>query len=605
MKDEKNYSLLSHNTFGIDARCARYVEASTVCEVVSFVKLFDMFSNDLFVIGGGSNLLFTGDYAGTVFHSAILGMSVVGEDTDNVLLRVGSGEVWDDVVAYCVANGMYGAENLSAIPGEAGASAVQNIGAYGAEVKDIIYKVEAVEIATGSTVEIMADDCDYSYRHSRFKTDWKNRYIITHVTYRLSKQYNPRLDYGNIRSELVARGIVNPTAYQLRQVIVDIRNAKLPNPKVEGNAGSFFMNPIVERDCYEKLVVQYPDMPHYDVDADRVKIPAGWMIDRCGWKGKTVGHAGVHSRQALVLVNRGGAEGKDIINLCNLVRADVKRTFGIDIHPEVNFIGEAVKNSFNHKRAKLTFLGTGTSCGVPTIGCQCEVCTSSDSRDSRLRSSAMIETDDTRVIIDCTPDFRQQMMHREFRKIDGVLVTHSHYDHVGGTDDVRPFCVFGDINIYANEKAVEGMHQMLPYCFAEHLYPGVPKLNLHTIAPHQEIMIGDIPVFPITVMHAKLPILGYRFGNRLAYITDMKSISPEEEQYVKCVDTLVVNALRLEEEHQSHILLDEAVEFAKRIGARHTYFIHMSHHIGLHEHTCTMLPEGMSLAYDGLEVEWD
>lgn len=254
---------------------------------------------------------------------------------------------------------------------------------------------------------------------------------------------------------------------------------------------------------------------------------------------------------------------------------------------------------------KLTFLGTGTSCGVPTIGCQCEVCTSSDPHDSRLRCSAMIETASTRVVIDCTPDFRQQMMQREFRKIDGILVTHCHYDHVGGTDDVRPFCVFGDINIYGNAQAVEGMRQMLPYCFAEHLYPGVPKLSLHTIEPHREFAVGDISVMPFTVMHAKLPILGYRFGNSLAYITDMKSIAPEEEQHVYGVDTLVVNALRLTEEHQSHILLDEAIEFAERVGARRTYFVHMSHHIGLHESTCAMLPEGMTLAYDGLEVELD
>lgn len=338
MKDVKDYSLLSHNTFGIAASCGRFVEAATADEVVRFVKSYSAGSGGLLVIGGGSNLLLTGDYKGTVFHSDIRGMNIVGEDAEHVLLRVGSGEVWDDVVAHCVANGMYGAENLSAIPGEAGASAVQNIGAYGAEVKDIIYNVEAVEIATGNTVEIMAEDCDYSYRHSRFKSEWKDKFIITYVSYRLSKRYSPRLDYGNIRAELADKGIVNPTAEQLRQVITDIRNAKLPDPKVEGNAGSFFMNPIVARSHYESLVEQYPDMPHYDVDADRVKIPAGWMIDRCGWKGKTVGRAGVHSRQALVLVNRGGAEGKEIIHLCNLVRADVKAKFGIDIYPEVNFV---------------------------------------------------------------------------------------------------------------------------------------------------------------------------------------------------------------------------------------------------------------------------
>lgn len=240
---------------------------------------------------------------------------------------------------------------------------------------------------------------------------------------------------------------------------------------------------------------------------------------------------------------------------------------------------------------------------MPTIGCQCEVCTSGDPRDNRLRCSVMIETESTRVVIDCTPDFRQQMLRVPFRKIDGVLVTHAHYDHVGGTDDVRPFCVFGDINIYANAEAVEGMHELLPYCFKEKLYPGVPHLRLHTVEPHATFNIGDIAVTPFTVMHAKLPIFGYRFGDKLAYITDMKSISPEEGRYVYGVDTLVVNALRLSEEHISHILLDEAVEFAKRVNARRTYFIHMSHHIGLHESTCAMLPQGMTLAYDGLEIE--
>lgn len=251
----------------------------------------------------------------------------------------------------------------------------------------------------------------------------------------------------------------------------------------------------------------------------------------------------------------------------------------------------------------MTFLGTGTSCGVPTIGCTCEVCASSDPRDSRLRCSAMLETDTTRVLIDCTPDFRQQMLKREFRKIDGILVTHSHYDHVGGTDDVRPFCVFGDIDIYANAQAVEGMRQMLPYCFAEHLYPGVPKLHLHTARPHRQFMIGDIPVLPFTVRHARLPIFGYRFGDRLAYITDMKRITPGEERYVNGVETLVVNALRIKEKHQSHILLGEAVAFASRIGAGRTFFVHMSHHIGLHEQTNKLLPRGMTLAYDGLEIE--
>ena len=184
----------------------------------------------------------------------------------------------------------------------------------------------------------MARDCQYAYRSSRFKSDWKNKYIITHVTYKLSRQFDPRLDYGNIRDELQKRNIANPTAIQLRQVIIDIRNSKLPDPKVEGNAGSFFMNPIVGRSKFDALKAQYPTMPYYDVDADNVKIPAGWLIDQCGWKGKTVGRAGVHSKQALVLVNRGGATGNEIVSLCKMIVEDVKNKYGVELVPEVNIV---------------------------------------------------------------------------------------------------------------------------------------------------------------------------------------------------------------------------------------------------------------------------
>jgi len=235
-----------------------------------------------------------------------------------------------------VADGLYGAENLSLIPGEVGASAVQNIGAYGAEVKDLITTVEAVEVGTGRIVHFTNAQCEYAYRQSRFKRDWKNRFFITHVTYRLCRTFVPHLDYGNIKAALAEKGIVVPTAIELRQAIIDIRKAKLPDPKMEGNAGSFFMNPIVQRSKFEALLAFYPDMPHYIIDADRVKIPAGWMIEQCGWKGKTLGRAGVHHKQALVLVNKGGAEGRDVLALCRRIQADVKAKFGIDIYPEVN-----------------------------------------------------------------------------------------------------------------------------------------------------------------------------------------------------------------------------------------------------------------------------
>lgn len=338
MRDLRDYSLLGHNTFGIDARCLRFLEFDSVAEAQRVARTVSTSALPLLIVGGGSNLLLTTDFPGIVVHSAIKGCEVVAEDAHTVCLRVGSGETWDDLVAHCVANGWHDAENLSLIPGEVGASAVQNIGAYGAEACDLIKQVEAVNISTGEVVAIAAADCAYGYRQSRFKQEWKNQFLITHVTFRLSRTFEPRLDYGNIREELECRGIVVPTPQDLRQVIIDIRRRKLPDPEVEGNAGSFFMNPVVSREKFETLFAQYPQMPHYYVDETHEKIPAGWMIDQCGWKGRTLGRAGVHAKQALVLVNKGGATGADIVRLSDSIRQDVSARFGIDIHPEVNIV---------------------------------------------------------------------------------------------------------------------------------------------------------------------------------------------------------------------------------------------------------------------------
>lgn len=337
MKDLSDYSLKGHNTFGMDVKCRRFVEFDTEDELRRIVSGLTPADEPLFVIGGGSNILFTGDYAGTVLHSAIKGTQVSKVD-GNVFLRCGSGVVWDNVVKLCVDNGLYGAENLSLIPGEVGASAVQNIGAYGVEAKDLIYKIEAIEIKTGLKREFLNEECDYSYRWSKFKGEWKNRFVITYVTYKLSDVFVPHLQYGNIASELENRGITAPTVAQMRNVIIEIRQAKLPDPSVEGNAGSFFTNPIVDNAKYEQLVAEFGSVPHYKVGDDKVKIPAGWMIEQCGWKGKSLGNAGVHSRQALVLVNKGGAEGKEVLRLCEAVRKAVMDKFGVEINPEVNII---------------------------------------------------------------------------------------------------------------------------------------------------------------------------------------------------------------------------------------------------------------------------
>lgn len=337
MKDFYDFNLKEHNTFGIDVKCRRFIEFGSVDELLQIVNSLTDADKPLLVLGGGSNMLFTADYEGTVLHSAIKGHVAVQTD-EGIMLRCGSGEVWDDIVSLCVSNRMYGAENLSLIPGDVGASAVQNIGAYGAEAKDIILKVEAVDLQTGKMCEFTNEECEYAYRKSKFKGEWRNRFVITYVTYQLSEVFCPCLDYGNIRAELEKRNIKVPTAEQLRNVIIDIRNEKLPDPKVEGNAGSFFMNPVVPKAKYEELVVRFGNVPHYSVDDNNEKIPAGWMIDQCGWKGRSLGKAGVHSRQALVLVNRGGAEGKDIVALCDAIKRDVKDKFGIDIVPEVNII---------------------------------------------------------------------------------------------------------------------------------------------------------------------------------------------------------------------------------------------------------------------------
>ncbi|MBC8594062.1 UDP-N-acetylmuramate dehydrogenase [Oscillospiraceae bacterium N12] len=333
MKKE-DYSLLSHNTFGIDVKAACFLEYRSVEELHELIAR-ELITMPYLHIGGGSNLLFTKDYPGTVLHSLIGGIEVLSENDEEVLLRVGAGVQWDDFVSYCVEHDWYGVENLSLIPGEVGASAVQNIGAYGVEVKDLITSVETVNIR-GEERVYSVDECGYAYRKSIFKQPEMKEVFITYVCFRLSKKESYTLDYGSIRQELENYPAV--TLPVMRRVIIGIRESKLPDPKVTGNAGSFFMNPIVPRVQFEALQQEYPRIPFYELANGTVKIPAGWMIDQCGWKGKALGPAAVHDKQALVLVNRGGAKGSDVIALSDAVRASVRDKFGIDIHPEVNIV---------------------------------------------------------------------------------------------------------------------------------------------------------------------------------------------------------------------------------------------------------------------------
>lgn len=332
-----NFSLVHHNTFGVDVCTALFIEYDTVAELQSMIS-HGKIKQPFIHVGGGSNLLFLGDFNGTVLHSRIKSIEVVEETSDTITLKVGSGVVWDDFVAHSVEQGWYGAENLSHIPGEVGASAVQNIGAYGVEAKDIITEVHAVDIQ-GETYCFSNADCNFAYRYSIFKEVSMRHIIVTHVCFQLSKIEVFKLDYGAVRKELETYPAITLAA--VREVVMKIRNQKLPDPKVLGNAGSFFMNPIVDESVFLVIQKAYPDMPYYNVGNGKIKIPAGWLIEQSGWKGKVLGRAGVYEKQALVLVNRGNATGKDIIALSDAVRASVYEKFGIHIHPEVTVIGHA------------------------------------------------------------------------------------------------------------------------------------------------------------------------------------------------------------------------------------------------------------------------
>lgn len=254
---------------------------------------------------------------------------------------------------------------------------------------------------------------------------------------------------------------------------------------------------------------------------------------------------------------------------------------------------------------KIRLLGTGTSTGVPQVGCNCEVCTSKDSRDKRLRTSAWLEADSgERILIDCGPDFRQQMLAlNHFDRIDAVLLTHEHFDHVGGLDDLRPFCAFGDIPIFGNELCLMHQKERIPYCFAEHKYPGVPRISLHPVRPGEAFYVGRLRIIPILIMHAKLPILGYRIGDT-AYITDMKTIPEESMGLLSGVRTLIVNGLR-SEPHLSHQTIQEAIDFSNRLCVSRTYIIHLSHQAGLYETLQRNMPPHVFIAYDGLEIICD
>ena len=327
-----NCSLADRNTFGMDVRADRLIDWATTDELKNALPDIE---KPVLMIGGGSNLLFMGDFKGTVLHSTITSIDIIDSTDDLVYVKVGAGVVWDDFVAWCTINGFWGVENLSAIPGEVGASAVQNIGAYGAEAKDVIDTVQTICLTDGTERDFSNAECRYGYRQSIFKNEHKGQYAVAYVIYALSKVPQPKLGYGALEQEVERVG--GPTLANIRQAVISIRNSKLPDPKVLGNAGSFFMNPVVTEQEFYIIRSNYPDVPSYPAPGG-IKVPAGWLIEKTGWKGRSLGPAAVYDKQALVLVNKGGATGADVRHLADTIIADVKRKFGITLSTEVNYI---------------------------------------------------------------------------------------------------------------------------------------------------------------------------------------------------------------------------------------------------------------------------
>lgn len=342
MQVKQNYSLLSHNTFAIDVKANVVISYDNVDEIKALARCgFADCPRPILHIGHGSNLLFMNDFPGTILLSNISTIDVLSEGEEEIVVKAGAGLTMDEFIEYCINQGWYGLENLSLIPGQVGASAVQNIGAYGVEVGERIRRVNCISLADGAEISFEHDECDFAYRHSIFKSpEHKGAYAVVSVEFALSKKFMPQLAYGGIVKSLQSAGIdVNEvSAKQLRDVIISIRNDKLPDPKEQGNAGSFFMNPIVKKGIFDEMQNKYSDVPHYVVDDEHIKIPAAWLIEQCGWKGRSLGKAGVHHKQPLVLVNNGGARGEDIKALAEEIQHDVYAKFGIRINAEVNYI---------------------------------------------------------------------------------------------------------------------------------------------------------------------------------------------------------------------------------------------------------------------------
>lgn len=335
----RHVSLQPYNTFGIAAKAEALARFTTADELRGVLAAPELSAMPRLVLGGGSNILFTRDFDGLVLLNEVPGIEVVREDADHVNVKAGAGVVWHDLVLHAVAQGWGGIENLSLIPGKVGAAPMQNIGAYGVELKDAFVSLEALRISDGEVITFSLSECAFGYRESFFKREGKDRFIILSVTFRLTKRaHRIRTDYGNIQDELARKNITQPSIKDVSDAVIAIRSSKLPDPAVLGNAGSFFKNPVVVAAIAERIKAAHPEAPVYPAGDGRSKLAAGWLIEQCGWKGKRLGPCGVHERQALVLVNHGGATGAEIWDLSDQLLRSVRERFGVELEREVNVV---------------------------------------------------------------------------------------------------------------------------------------------------------------------------------------------------------------------------------------------------------------------------
>lgn len=334
-----NVSLKSYNSFGFDAVAKQFVEVNEVSDLQALIKSGALQRQKTLILSGGNNILFQNEvFDGIVVYINTKGIEILKEDGNDVIVRVQAGEDWPDFVRYCVGKGWHGVENLAHIPGKVGAAPVQNIGAYGMELKDSFVQCEAINLASGEKRVFTQEECSFGYRDSVFKNELKGQFVITSVDFLLRKEAPLHLEYGNIKAYLEQNGIESPTLQQLHNAICAIRDAKLPDVKQIGSAGSFFKNPVIEKEQFEALQKEYSTMPHYDEPNGKVKVPAGWLIEQAGWKGWRDEHVGVYDKQALVLVHYGGGKGQEIVELAHRIQDSVEEKFGIRISPEVNVV---------------------------------------------------------------------------------------------------------------------------------------------------------------------------------------------------------------------------------------------------------------------------